>query len=143
MATYYCVACRVTLAYSPALPSGPLLQTDYQRQKHEKHTLVDPSKRLQSIFTNPSTASIRLEVEEALVSGPMEIDDEGRINFLTLSGAGSGFRYEWGTRIEAQDVTKVVLSSNAGLRHQFTEASTMLGAQRCCVCGNEIFGAST
>jgi len=143
MATYYCRACRLTLGYSPALPSGPLLQTSYQRQKHEKHTLVDPSERLQSIFADPSTASIRVEVEEALVSGPMEVDDDGRINFLSLPGTGSGFRYEWGTRIEAQDVTKVVLSSNAGLRHQFTEASTRLGDQRCCVCGYEIFGAST
>ena len=139
MATYYCPNCRASLPCAPALPSGPLLQTAYQHGKHEKHTLVDPAERRQSVFSDPSTSTIRLEVEAALSSGVMELDDRGRINFLTLSGAGFGYRYEWGSRIEDQDLTKVVLSSNAGQRHQFTEASTNLRGCSCSLCGAALF----
>lgn len=139
MAIYFCRDCRSSLAYAPALSTSPLLQTGYQRDKHVKHTLVDPTERLQSIFTDPSTSTIRVEVEAALLSGVMEVDDGGRINFLTLSGAGFGYRYEWGSRIQEQDVTKVVLSSNAGQRHQFTEASTNLRGACCSVCGAALF----
>jgi len=143
MATYYCGPCRLALGYAPSLSSGPLLQTGAQQAKHVKHTLVDPSERLQSVFSDPSTATIRVEVENALGSGAMEVDDRGRINFLTWSGEGVGYRYESGTQIEEQDLTKVVLSSNAGQRHQFTEATARLGSQRCQRCGGELFQPST
>jgi len=143
MATYYCGPCRLSLGYAPALPSGALLQTNSQQAKHAKHTLVERSERLQSIFSDPSTATIRVEVENALSSGAMEVNERGRINFLTWSGQGVGHRYEWGTRIEGQELTKVVLSSNAGQRHQFTEAIARLGSQRCHVCGAELFRSST
>lgn len=139
MPSYYCASCRQTLDYYAALPSGPLLQNDYQRQKHEKHTLVDPFERLQSIFQDPSTAAIRVEVEEALTSGPMEIDEKGRINFLAESGPRTGFRYEWGDLVEEQDLTKVVLSSNAGQRHQFPEARARLAGTKCANCAGPIF----
>ncbi len=141
MAKVYCGACRLALGHSRSLQSGPLLQSDYQRQKHKKHTVVDPAEPLQSVFSDPSTSTIRIEVEKALSSGPMEVDDRGRVNFLTLSVA-DGHRYESGVRVEVQDVTKVVLSSRTELRHEFPEASARLG-QRCCVCGSEIFCAST
>lgn len=143
MATYYCGPCRLSLGYAPALPSGPLLQSGSQQVKHAKHTVVDPSERLQSIFSDPSTATIRVEVENALSSGAMEMDDRGRINLLTWSGQGVGYRYEWGTQIEEQQITKVVLSSNAGQRHQFTETIARLGSQRCSICGTELFRSST
>ncbi len=139
MATHFCPDCRASLSYAPALPTGPLLQTGYQSDKHVKHTLIDPTERLQSIFADPSTSTIRVEVEAALSSGVMEVDDAGRINFLTLSGPGFGYRYEWGSRIQAQDLTKVVLSSNAGQRHQFTEASANLHGVCCSVCGTPLF----
>ena len=140
---FSCGRCRLSLGYSPRLSSGPLLQTAEQRAKHAKHTLVDPSERLQSIWSDPSTASIRVEVERALSLGPMEVDDRGRINFLEWSGQGVGYRYELGTQIEEQEPTKVVLSSNAGRRHQFTESVARLGSQRCGICGAELFQSST
>jgi hypothetical protein len=143
MAMYYCGPCRLSLGYAPALPSGSLLQTGSQRAKHTKHVVVDSSERLQSVFADPSTATIRVEVEAALSSGAMEVDDRGRINFLTWSGRGVGYRYEWGQQVEEQEVTKVVLSSNAGQRHQFTEAVARLGSQHCCICGAELFQSAT
>jgi len=139
---FYCTACRLWLGHSRSLHPGPLLQSEYQRRKYEKHTVVDPSERLQSVFHDPSTSTIRVEVEKALLAGPMEVDDCGRVNFLTLSQA-EGHRYEWGVQVETQDLTKVVLSSRADLRHEFPEASTRLGCQRCCLCGSELFDAST
>lgn len=93
--------------------------TDYQSRKYKKHSIVSTSERLQSIFTDPSTSAIRPYVEDALLWGAMEIDDQNRVNFYSTSTGTVGFRYEWGTLVEAQDATKVVLSWSPERRHAF------------------------
>ena len=77
MPTYYCTRCRFELGYSRELPSVALLESNYQKDKHQKHTVLSTAERLQSIFADPSTSAIRRDLEEALLHGPMEIDDKG------------------------------------------------------------------
>ena len=113
MSEYYCSRCRFELGYSRELPSVALLESNYQKVKHQKHTVLSTAERLQSIFTDPSTSAIRRDLEEALLHGPMEIDDKGRINFYATSTGITGHRYEWGTLVQSQDMTKVVLSTSA------------------------------
>lgn len=141
MATYYCSKCRQELGYLRSLSTGPILGTVNQREKHNKHTVVDSSIPLQSIFSDPSTSVIRIEVAAALSSGAIEVDDVGRVNFLTESGEGIGVRYERGIPIEQQDLTKVVLSSNAAQIHQFPESTARLESKRCSKCGAPIFAS--
>ena len=57
--TFYCFECRSQLGYARQLPSGPLIQTEYQRTKHRKHSEISAGERLQSIFADPSTSAIR------------------------------------------------------------------------------------
>ncbi len=142
MATFFCATCRSELGYSREVSTARLLQSDYQRVKHQKHTDIDPDEHLQSVFRDPSTSSIRQHQERALLEGPMEVDDNSRTNFLCLSGDGTGMRYESGIPIESQDVTRVVLSSSAQRVHAFPESSARLGHPRCVRCGVEIFGVT-
>ena len=139
--TYYCFQCRATLGYSRDLPNGALLVTDYQRQKHEKHSVVSTSERLQSIFADPSTSAIRRYVEDALLSGPMEIDDQNRVNFYSTSTGTVGYRYEWGTLVEFEDATKVVFSTSPERHHAFPENTARLSTATCAKCGRLIFAA--
>jgi hypothetical protein len=143
MAKFYCYECRLKLGYSRQLPSGPLLQTDYQRDKNKKHTELSTGKRLQSIFADPSTSGIRGYIEAALLSGAMEIDDQNRVNFYATSTGTAGFRYEWGTFLEEQDAVKVVLSTDPGRRHEFPESIDRLGCATCATCGRLIFDPGT
>lgn len=90
MPTYYCSRCRFELGYSRELPSVALLESNYQKDKHQKHTVLSTAERLQSIFADPSTSAIRRDLEEALLHGPMEVDDKGRINFYATSTGSRG-----------------------------------------------------
>lgn len=134
---------RTKLGYSRQLPSGVLLQSTYQRDKHRKHTVLSTAERLQSIFADPSTSAIRPYVEAALLHGAMEIDDQNRVNFYATSTGTAGFRYEWGTLVEAQDAVKVVLSTDLARRHEFPESLNRLGRATCATCGRLIFDAGT
>ena len=134
----YCFTCRLRRGYEPIMLEGPLLRSTYQREKHLKHTAVNPSEALQSVFRDSSTAAIRKEVEEALWNGPMSIDGLGRVSFLAPSGSGCGTRYEAGLPIEIQDVTVVVGTSASTAMHQFTELSDRLEGE-CEDCGQPIF----
>lgn len=70
MPTYYCSRCRFELGYSRELPSAALLESDYQKEKHEKYSVLSTAERLQSIFTDRSTSAIRRDLEEALLAVP-------------------------------------------------------------------------
>lgn len=135
---FYCRKCRFELGYSRALP-GPILNTNYQRAKHAKHTVVSTSEELQSIFANPSTTAIREHVERALLAGPMEIDGCNRINFYStgLDGRPTGYRYEWGILVNSQDATRVVLSTSPDRYHAFPDST--LNDPLCARCGEKIF----
>ena len=143
MTTYYCFQCRTTLGYSRDLPSGALLVTDYQKGRYEKHTVVSTSERLQSIFADPSTSAIRHYIKDALLTGAMEIDDQNRVNFYSTSTGTVGFRYEWGTLVESQDATKVVLSTSPERYHAFPENTARLSTATCAKCGRLLFAAGT
>jgi hypothetical protein len=140
MSMFYCFSCRTTLGYLRDLPTGPLLVTDYQKRKHEKHAVVSTSEHLQSIFFDPSTSAIRPYVEDALLRGPMEVDDQNPINFYSTSTGTVGFRYECGTPIKSQDAVRVVLSTSPERRHAFPENTARLVSATCTKCGRRIFG---
>jgi hypothetical protein len=139
VADYFCFACRFGAGYQPTLYPGPLLATTYQQDKHRKHVVVDPQLSLQSVFNTASTSMIRGYVETGLKSGPIEIDSRGRVNFLSPSTNMIGTRFENGIPIEQQDVTKIVLSSAADRRHQFSVSRAQLGSTSCVGCGVSLF----
>src|SRR5262245_49370522 len=118
MSKFYCRDCQPKLDWSLDLPSTQALyQSDYQKGKYRKHTELSTGERLQSIFNDPSTTSIRQFVEDALLRGPMEIDDQNRVNFYATSTGPVGFLARWGVRVEKQDAVRVVKTSDPTLRH--------------------------
>jgi hypothetical protein len=134
-----CRQCRkADLDFSRKLP-GPLLKTTYQEDKHRKHTIVSTSEALQSIFSDPSTSSIRVHVENAVLHGPVEIDSKGRVNFYStgLDGQPTGYRYEFGVCIAPSDATRVVLSTSPEKWHAFPDG--ILGDPVCDRCGRKVF----
>ena len=137
--TYYCSRCRFETGVLARVAERRLARSNYQKDKHEKHTVLSTAERLQSIFADPSASATRRDLAEALLHGPMEIDEKTRINFYATSTEITRHRYEWGTVVQSQDMTKVVLSTSATLRHAFPESSFRLGATTCAKCGQSIF----
>jgi hypothetical protein len=142
---FYCSECRATFdEYRRTLAPGPLYQSDYQKKKQQKHTVVSISEALQSIFADPSTSAIRSYVERALSSGPVEIDDRSRVNFYSTSTGEAGSLYEAGAVADPfEDAVKVVLSTSTDLRHEFPVNVRSISHVLCHGCGRLVFETQT
>jgi hypothetical protein len=143
VAIFYCPECRSTVdEYRRTLASGPLYQSEYQKAKQQKHTVVSTSEALQSVFADPSSAAIRPFVERALSNGPVEIDDLGRVNFYSTSTGIAGSLHQAGALVDPhQNAVKVVLSTSTDFRHEFPVSISSISHVICHRCRRLVFGA--
>jgi hypothetical protein len=118
--------------YQP--PTDPLA-TAYQLGKYLKHTVVDPTFTVQSIFNSTSTQAYEHYVVEATTAGAVELDARGRWNLIVAAGKEVGVRYERGRPVAAEDAIKAVLSSEDGRIHAFTIEVSPFRSIRCPDCG--------
>ena len=135
---YYCHRCAKQLELINDPPTGKVVQTQYQYNKHRKHTVADSTQAIQSIFSDPSTSTYADHIVNTMLEGAVEIDDFGRKNIIWCAGRHTGFRYESGKLIQPSDAVKVVLSSDTNLVHAFPENSTAFNTETCSECGNLI-----
>lgn len=116
------------------LPDNPLA-TQYQLGKYLKHTIPDPTDKLQSIFATASPRRYKDYIVDTLAAGAVEQDARGRLNIILAAGWEMGVRFEYGQPVAPQDAIKVVLSSEDGRVHSFTVESGPIRGATCPDCG--------
>jgi len=135
--SYYCHRCSAQLGYLQDVYTSDPLQSQYQLDKFIKHTLPlsHPSA---SVFNSTSTGDYANYVVDAAASGVVELDAQGRRNFIWLAGRPTGFSYKNGALIGPTDGVKVVLSSDATKVHPFPVTAAHLVTRTCARCGGVV-----
>ena len=122
------------------MPTTDLLATEYQRQKHRKHTTPSSSHTVQSVFDDPSEEYYRQTIQEAYKLGAMEVTSRGTdILFCPSTQSSFGFKQRWGSHLGRQDTVRVVKSTDALQVHAFLNASSDHSSHRCDACGGRLF----
>ena len=78
MKQYYCHECGKQKGLIEDPQPGKKVQSNYQYDKHQKHTVVDSSYPIQSIFSDPSTSTYADYIVNTILEGAVEIDELGR-----------------------------------------------------------------
>ena len=133
---YYCHSCGHHLGLIPDPPTGKLVSTPYQYDKHIKHTIPADCYSIQSCFSDGSTSEYADHIVNAMLEGAVEVDEQGRINIVWCAGRQTGFRYVNGHLSKPVDAVKVVLTSSTGEVHAFPESSTSFINGTCGRCGS-------
>ena len=132
--SHYCHRCAGRLGYLQDVYTSDPLQSQYQLDKFIKHTLPlsHPSA---SVFNSTSTGDYANYVVDAAASGAVELDAQGRRNFIWLAGQPTGFSYKDAVLVGPTDGVKVVLSSEATRVHAFPVKAADLVTHMCACCG--------
>lgn len=130
----YCHTCAIGRQRIYRPPADPLA-TDYQLGKYLKHTVVDPTFAVQSIFNSTSTQAYERYLVNTVAAGAVEQDARGRWNLIVPAGREVGVRYEAGRPMASEDAIKAVLSSEDGRVHAFTIESGPFRGVPCVDCG--------
>ena len=134
MQKYYCSTCAAKRGYLSAVTSS-LLKNNYQLDKYIKHTVPNPSYPVQSVFDSASTQAYQNYIVSASLSGSVQIDDQGRKNIIWIAGKKIGFKYENGKIQHPENCVKVVLSTDSGSIHAYSQSSTEFFGAVCSDCG--------
>jgi hypothetical protein len=138
MQSYYCHNCAAEMGLIRRPHNDKLIRSSYQAEKYLKHTVINPKEKLQSLFSDPSTAVYADYIVDGIYSGSVEVDDHKRPNIILPVGSRVGFRYEYGNLIKPQDAVKVVLYHNDDKIHAFPENSTSFKSCACERCGQPV-----
>jgi DNA-directed RNA polymerase subunit RPC12/RpoP len=135
---YYCHKCANELSLIPSPPSGKIVRTPYQYEKHLKHTSFDATYSIQSIFSDSSTSAYANYIVDSIDTGAVEIDEQGRKNIIWCAGRETGFHFKSGKLVRPSDAVKVVLYLDKDKLHAFPENSTSFNTATCNNCGKRI-----
>jgi len=130
----YCHPCAAARQLLYPLTADPLTST-YQWDKYAKHTVPDPTEKLQSIFNTASTQGYADYLIDTQAAGAVEVDTRGRTNIILAARKEVGLRFEHGQPVAPEDAIKVVLSSEAGRIHGFSIESGPFRGATCADCG--------
>jgi len=137
-ATYYCHGCAADRGNLVSIQTGSLLDTDYQLGRYMKHTVPDPKYNVQSVFQSASTQAYEDYIVSSSLSGSVQVDGRGRKNIIWAAGREIGFRCENGVLQHPEDVVKVVLSTDSGKIHAYSQSSTQFSGSCCTDCGKDV-----
>ncbi len=122
------------------MPTTDFLATDYQRQKHQKHTVPSSSHPVQSVFDEPSQEYYLQTIQEAYHQGALDVTSRGTdILFCPSTQSTFGFKQRWGSHVGRQDTVRVVKTTDALEVHAYLNASSDHSTHRCDVCGGPLF----
>ena len=139
MKKYLCHSCAQTKGHLQSIQTGSLLETYYQRSKYMKHTAPAAKYPTQSVFDSPSTQSYQDYVVSSSLSGSVEFDEGGRPPaIIWAAGKEIGFRYEGGELKQPEDCVKVVLSTDTGKIHAYSQSSTQFHSASCSECDGAV-----
>lgn len=134
---YYCLKCASELGHSSP-EVGNLTGSAYQLNKFVKHTLPEETYNYNSIFDEKDYVSYENYTVNTLNSGSLEIDDQGRKNFVWIADNNVGALYEDGEFEVSNDAIKVVLPYDENKIHSFPTGSAGIKSAECSNCGDPI-----
>ena len=141
--TYYCPRCANEGNLRPAAPSTDFLATQYQRDKHQKHTVAASSHPLPSVFDDSSPEYYQATMREAYERGAIEVTSRGTdILFCPSKQSSIGYKQEYGSHVSRQDTVRVVKTGDSLAAHSFLNASSDHSGYRCHGCGGSVFGST-
>ena len=141
--TYYCARCASQSGIRPTPPSTDFLATQYQREKHQKHTIPASSHPIQSIFDNPSADYYQDTMLEAYQRGAIEVTPRGNdVLFCPSTQSSIGYKQSYGLHIGRQDTVRIVKSDDSLHTHSFLNASSDHSGHRCDCCGGPLFAST-
>jgi len=136
---YLCSSCKKSTGeINTGMYSDPLGST-YQQDKYKKHTVPTTGYDKQSVFIDFTETEYTGLIQEAVLSGSLEVDEQGRKNIIYPIREKIGVLYSKGIPIREQDVLKVVCSTDGERVHGFTISSTTLSTGVCKDCNNPIY----
>lgn len=123
---YYCYECRVGLDGLDTIRTGSVLGSSYQVQKFVKHTLQGSGSThlLNSVFETTTVNRYRDWIINSAASGCLEIDEQGRHNYLYYAGREIGVTYSDGEFAWTDDCVKLVPPYDEDRIHSFPVSST-------------------
>ncbi len=131
---HYCHACAAARQLLNSPPIDPLA-TSYQLKKYAKHTVVNPTFQVQSIFNSTSTQAYADFIVDASTAGAVVVDDWDRFNIVLIAGRDVGYRFESGKLVAPTDAIQLVLTSDHGRVHAYTIQSFSVTGIPCADCG--------
>lgn len=141
--SFHCPRCASNLRWRPAPPSTDFLATQYQRDKHQKHTAPASSHMVQSVFDDPSPEYYQATMLEAYQRGAIEVTSRGTdILFCPSTQSSFGYKQSFGSYLARQDTLRVVRAGDAIRAHSFLNASSDHSGYRCETCGGPLFAST-
>ena len=132
---HYCYLC--TISQGLVKPANPisLTGTSYQLGKFIKHTAPTGTYPLNSIFNDPTYDTYSGYIVTGTMSGLLEIDDNGRKNFIWYAGETTGAEYRNGIYIAPTNGVKIVLPEDSTRLHAFPILAQPNVINYCLNCG--------
>jgi len=126
MDRFYCAKCVDKLGLRPSITILDLLESTYQRDKHEKHIKPSSSYCVQTVFDNNSTQYYEECVREVFEHGALQIQNRGTsIIFCPSTQSTLGSKYKWGEYVGRANTVIVVKTSDTQSVHAFLKASSL------------------
>src|SRR6266516_6378416 len=99
------------------------MSTEYQLGKYMKHTVLDPSLWVVSIFKDPTISAYENWVVNSMASGCVTFDSSGRHSYVFVAGREVGLTYKQGSFHTLGDAVRVVLPTDPGKVHAYPMSS--------------------
>lgn len=116
------------------------LDSEYQKDKHEKHTSASTSYEFQSVFDESKEEYYRQSVREALQNGAIEETQRGtKAVYCPSTQSDIGSAYNRTNLIDRRDTVVVVKSTESQKVHAMVGASSKFVSRTCTSCGNQPF----
>lgn len=140
MSDYLCHSCAADLGYPQSVQTDSVLGSSKQTEKFVKHTMEGAGSTydVNSVFASGSTQQYMDWVINSAASGAVEMDDEGRQNFIWYAGEQTGARYRDGKFDVTTDMVKLVKPWDEDEIHAYPVSSTGYQEARCDRCGRPI-----
>ena len=140
MKKYTCRKCAEDRGLKTSARTSDPLQSQYQIEKWDKHTIPSTSIGYQTVFDSRSSSQYAGAIYEAVDLGFIEEDDKGRLNILHCPSTGSriGQAFARGQNLGRMDMSRVVNWSQETGIHAMLDGSSDFSTVQCSACRNPV-----
>lgn len=136
--TYHCNECaRKRNELNPLSDQLDFTGSYYQLNKFLKHVLPNTGSYV-SIFNDPDYQKYSDFIVNASISGSVEIQPNGKVNYIYFAGKDVGVLFNNGLYVMPNDAVKVVLTFDSQKIHAYPTGSLGISQAICAICSNPL-----